>query len=142
LNPTRKTVLVDTSGVFALSDRRSKSHHAVAAVFDNPAYNFVLPAPVLPEVCYLIATRLGHGAMRSFTAQLVATSPPIENLTASDYRVIAQILEQYADLKLDFVDAAIVVFAHRLQVQTLLTLDHRDFRAVKPKHTDYFDLLP
>ncbi|NWG18437.1 MAG: hypothetical protein HXY41_17575 [Chloroflexi bacterium] len=54
----------------------------------------------------------------------------------------AQLLQKYADTRLDFVDATIVAAAERLTVSRVLTLDHRDFRLVPPRHVESFELLP
>jgi predicted nucleic acid-binding protein len=54
----------------------------------------------------------------------------------------AEILRQYADANLDFVDALIVATAERLNIKRLLTLDRRDFQLIRPKHCASFELLP
>jgi predicted nucleic acid-binding protein len=50
--------------------------------------------------------------------------------------------KQYADNKLDFTDAAIVAISERLAITRVYTLDRRDFSVIRPKHCDYFELLP
>lgn len=40
-----------------------------------------------------------------------------------------------------FADSTIVAVAERLNVETILTLDRRDFQMIRPKHTPYFTLL-
>jgi predicted nucleic acid-binding protein len=97
---------------------------------------------VLPEVCYLIASRLGHQAMRRFLDNLTDSSTHLEPITALDLERVNQILEQYADSQLDFVDAVIVAIAERVGITRVLTLDRRDFSLVRPKHCDYFEILP
>jgi hypothetical protein len=54
----------------------------------------------------------------------------------------AALLDQYADLDLDFADACIVALAERLNVRRLLTLDRRHFAAVRPQHCPGFEVLP
>lgn len=112
---------------------------AVAEAINDP---LILPAVVLPEVCYLIASRLGHQAMRLFLANLAASETQIETLTLTDLERVNQILEEYADSLLDFVDAAIIAIAERLGVIRILTLDRRDFSIIRPRHCDYFEILP
>lgn len=137
-----QTVLTDTSGIFALMDRRSSAHSAVVEVFASPEFQFIVPAPVLPEVCYLIRSRLGHDNMRLFMVDLVTKRPHIEDLTSGDHQQMVDILTTYADLYLDFVDTAIIALANRLRIRHILTLDHRDFRVIRPLHTPFFHLLP
>lgn len=52
------------------------------------------------------------------------------------------ILEQYADSKVDFVDASIMAIAERLDIRTVLTIDQRDFRLFQPSHCQSFILQP
>ncbi len=63
------TAILDTSFLFALTDQGDRNHDRVLAVAQSVNEPLVLPVVVLPEVCYLIASRLGHQAMRrpSFT---------------------------------------------------------------------------
>ena len=63
-------------------------------------------------------------------------------MTATDLERVNQILEQYADSQLDFVDAVIVAISERLRITRVLTLDRRDFSIMRPRHCDYFEILP
>ena len=50
---------------------------------------------------------------------------------------------RYADLELDLADAVNVVLAASYQTNAILTLDHRDYRAISPLGMhDAFVLLP
>lgn len=53
-----------------------------------------------------------------------------------------ELVETYADLDLGFVDASVVAVAERLGVDTVATINHRDFRVVRPRHLDAFTLVP
>lgn len=64
------------------------------------------------------------------------------SLSEADLLRIAEILRQYADSRVDFVDASVMAVAERYHLQTVLTLDRRDFSIVEPKHWRYFTLLP
>lgn len=136
------TVILDTSFLFALADQSDRNHNRVLAVAQSIDEPLLLLSVVLPEVCYLIASRLGHQAMRQFLANLVASSTQLESITATDLERVNQILAQYADSQLDFVDAVIVTIAERAGITHVLTLDRRDFSLVRPRHCDYFELLP
>lgn len=136
------TVVLDTSFPFALTNLTDRNHDRVLAVVQSINEPLLLPSVVLPEVCYLIASRLGHQAMRKFITNLVVSGIQIESVTAIDLERINQILEQYADSQLDFVDAVIVSVAERLGITRVLTLDRRDFSIIRPRHCDYFEILP
>lgn len=49
--------------------------------------------------------------------------------------------DKYADLPLDFVDAAVVAIAERFGEPNIATLDG-DYHVVRPKGLRYFVLLP
>jgi len=102
----------------------------------------ILPVTVLPEVSYLIGSRLGHSVMRQFLRELVAENVTLETVTFADLERVLQILDTYADTRLDFVDATIVALAERLGITRILTLDRRDFTIIRPQHTSYFEILP
>ena len=136
------TVVLDTSFLFDLTDLTDRNHDRVLAAVQSINEPLLLPSVVLPEVCYLIASRLGHNAMRKFIANLVVSGIQIESMTEKDLERVNQILEQYADSQLDFVDAVIVSIAERLGITRVLTLDRRDFSIMRPRHCDCFEILP
>jgi uncharacterized protein len=136
------TAILDTSFLFALTDLSDRNHDKVLSVAQTINEPLVLPTVVLPEVCYLIASRLGHRVMRQFLSNLADNNIQLESLTPDDLKRVNEILEQYADSQLDFVDAAIVTIAERSNITRILTLDRRDFSLFRPKHCGYFELLP
>lgn len=136
------TAILDTSFLFALTDQSDRNHQRALAIAQNVTERLVLPIVVLPEICYLITSRLGHPAMRQFIANMTPNVVQIEAVTTEDWVRIHQILETYADNQLDFADAAIVTISERLAITRIYTLDRRDFSIIRPKHCDYFEILP
>ena len=128
--------------MFALTDLSDRNHARVLSIAQSIDEPLLLPTVVLPEVCYLIASRLGYQAMRKFLASLAVSDIQIESLTAIDLERVNQVLEKYADSQLDFVDAVIFAITERLNITRVLTLDRRDFSIIRPKHCDYFEILP
>jgi uncharacterized protein len=63
-------------------------------------------------------------------------------LLPDDLNRTAQILNQYADSRIDFVDATLAAVAERMQVTRILTLDRRDFQIFRPNHVDRFEIFP
>ena len=63
-------------------------------------------------------------------------------LSAGDLARAADLVEQYADFPLGGVDAMVVALAERHGVSQIATLDHRHFRAIRPRHVETFILLP
>jgi uncharacterized protein len=136
------TALIDSGFLYAILDHRDKNHQrcteSLAALTDD----LLLPTIVLVEVAYLLHARLGHQAMNAFIQRLDKDPIPLTAVIQDDFTRIHEILDQYADVELDFVDAAIVTLAERLDIERMLTVDQRDFRIIRPKHRAYFELLP
>jgi predicted nucleic acid-binding protein len=66
----------------------------------------------------------------------------IEDLVAQDYERVDELLRAYGDLKVGFVDCAVLAVAERLAEPKLATLDHRHFGVMRPRHVEALQLLP
>jgi predicted nucleic acid-binding protein len=102
----------------------------------------VVPAPVLPEVCYLLQTRIGVAAEEAFVRAVADGEFVIEHLEDEDFARIADLVHAYRDLPLGFVDASIVAVAERVATREILTTDRRHFGVVRPRHTKVLTLVP
>jgi predicted nucleic acid-binding protein len=136
------TAILDTSFLLALTNTKDRNHSRVLNLARTISDPLILPVSVLPEVCYLIASRLGHTAMRRFLKELTASGTILESITSFDLERVTEILDQYADSQLDFVDATIIAIAERQNITRILTLDRRDFTIIRPRHSPYFEILP
>ena len=134
--------LVDTSFLFALTNRNDASHSACAAVIQSVQFQPVVPITVLPEIAYLLDARLGHHIMQQFVEQITQPIWTLETPTRDDLQRAAGLLQQYHDNRLDFVDATIIAIAERLNIKRVLTLDKRHFQVVQPQHCSSFEILP
>lgn len=79
--------------------------------------------------------------MVNFLGSLQKGELAIEHFHQNDLARTAEILEKYADSQVDFVDCAIVAIAERLNIQRILTVDHRHFRLFRPNHCEYFIIV-
>jgi predicted nucleic acid-binding protein len=66
----------------------------------------------------------------------------VEQLSAADWKRIAELTLHYADQHLGGVDASLIAVAERLKLTTIATLDRRQFGIVRPSHTEVLTLLP
>lgn len=136
------TAIIDTGFLYAVLDKSDRNHQRAVELLPTLSDALLLPTVVLVELSYLLQARLGHAAMRQFVHQLAESSIHLEPTHKVDLPRIHELLEQYADTELDFVDAALVVIAERLNIQRILTVDRRDFGTIRPEHCDYFEILP
>ncbi len=143
--PTRLITLADTGALYALIDASDNWHAAVLAWWqiDQTARRDIrVPATVLPELSTLLATRIGPDAEIAFIEAVSRGHFVVEPLDEDDVERTAQIMAQYRDLPLGFVDASIIAIAERLDVVDLLTTDRRHFHVVRPQHVRSFTLMP
>jgi len=135
-------VLLDSGFLFASLNSSEAEHEATIRVLEDIREPIVLPVPAITEVAYLLARDISNEAAADFIASLASTELTLEAPHQEDYSRSAEILRQYSDAKLDFVDALIVAIAERRNINRLLTLDRRDFQLIRPKHCASFELLP
>lgn len=137
------TAIADTSYVVAVAVA-SDIRHNVCLRTHAAETRIYLPQSTLAEVGYLLTRFAGNRMVSEFILSIVRgeTKYVLIPIELSDLERTAAILDQYADSRVDFVDATIIAVAERLRVKRILTLDRRDFSLVKPAPFDAFDLLP
>lgn len=74
--------------------------------------------------------------------QVGAGALVIEDLVAQDYERVDELLGAYSDLKVGFVDCAVLAVVERLGEPKLATLDYRHFGVMRPRHVEALQLLP
>jgi hypothetical protein len=132
--------VVDTGPLYAVVDEDDADHTRCRAVLEDAGHRLIIPALVVAEATYLIGTRLGPDIEAQFLRTLA--SMDVEAPTPDDWPRIADLVEQYGDFPLGGADASVIALAERLDVETIVTLDDRHFRAVRPRHRQAFRLLP
>ena len=136
------SVLLDTGFLYALLNRNEQQHQRVLAAARSVNEQIILPVPAITEVAYLLLRDIGPEAVADFSASLATTDLILECPQSMDYSRAAQIITQYRDSRVDFVDAVIVALAERLSITRILTLDARHFGMFRPAHCQAFELLP
>lgn len=135
-------IVADTGALYALVDRNDAWHARVVAWWKRNTQSVVVPVTVLPEVTYLLQTRIGVAAEHAFVCAVAAGEFTIEPLDTDDIERVAEVMEAYADYPIGFVDASIVAIAERLETREILTTDRRHFGVVRPRHARGFTLVP
>lgn len=136
-----ESVIADSGFIVALTNSSDKRHAEVQPIYLQYP-KILVPQLVLVEVAYLIGRDVGIPTVVRFLKGIPASRFELIEATAQDIERIAQILEQYADSKVDFVDASVMAIAERLDITTVLTIDRRDFSLFRPRHCSSFMLLP
>jgi predicted nucleic acid-binding protein len=135
-------IIWDTGPLFAAADADDRDHGRCVELMRRTPPPWLMPAPVLTEVGYLLERERGARAeaevLRSVRGGQVVMVP----LVAADLDRMAEMVEKYADFPLGLVDASVVAVAERLGAEEIATLDRRHFSAVRPVHVPAFTLLP
>jgi uncharacterized protein len=132
--------IVDTGPLVAVANRSDPDHARSLDFLERTPLRLIIPTLVVAEAAYLIATRLGPSAEARFLAGLARFD--IECPLASEWQQISELALMYVDFPLGAVDASVVSLAERLATDTIVTFDHRHFRAIRPRHVESFQLLP
>lgn len=135
-------LIFDTGPLYAAMDKSDVDHAACAALLEGSDEPVLVPAPVVVELDWLAGARLGHEPFDAFLADVQDGEIAVIDLAREDYVRVRELLERYSDLKLGFVDAAVVAILERLGETKLATLDRRHFTVVRPRHVDALELLP
>ena len=129
--------LLDTGFLVALVNSADPAHRACEATWGQLAGPFLTTEGVLVEAAHLVRrNKAGFatvwGLVRS-VGTIVSSSPRP--------RAVA-LMEQYADVPMDFVDATLVALAEETGVRDVLTLDVRGFSTYRTGDGKKFKRLP
>jgi len=135
-------LIADSGAIYALYDSRDRHHAAITRVVEEERGPILVPTAILAEIDYLLRIRLGSRAILRFIQGVVGGGFTLESLTHADAKRCADLLENYADLDLGLADASVIATAERKRIRRILTVDERDFRAVRSADGKPFTLLP
>lgn len=135
-------LICDTGPLYAAMDRADDDHRACADLLTGTNEEIFVPAPVVVELDWLATKRLGGEPFRAFLADVEGGGIVIIDLVRQDVARVRELLGRYADLRLGFVDAAVLAVVERLGETKLATLDRRHFTAMRPRHVDALELVP
>lgn len=136
------TVVADTGPLYALVDSTDAWHERVLSWWRANRKPIVVPVCVLPEVCYLLHTRISPEAEAAFVRAVADGEFVVEALESDDITRASALIAKYADLGIGFVDATVIATAERVDAVEVLTTDRRHFSAFRPRHTSALRLIP
>ena len=136
------TAILDISFLVATVDIKNENYGRILDVIVDSKEVLVLPTTVLPEVCHLLASRLGYPTTREVLTELANSNVIIEGIDKTDLKRVMEILDQYTDSKLNFVDATIVAIAERMNITKIFTLNKPIFSIISPQHCAGFEIFP
>jgi len=135
-----RRVLVDTGPIVAILSRRDQYHRTcVEALRDLPGPLFTC-WPVITEAAWLLRrdTNGVQQLLNSFDTGFLELLP----LTTADAKPVTSILKKYRDIRIQLTDAALVHLAARDGLDTIFTLDQRDFSVYRLPKGRAFRVIP
>jgi predicted nucleic acid-binding protein len=138
---TSRQAVADTGFIVALTNTNDTAHVSARQNFIRFEQIF-LPQSTLTEILFLIRRDAGTATVINFLDSLYRSRLKLTCLNDQDIKRTTQLLKQYQDSRIDFVDASVMAMAERLEIRNILTLDRRDFSLVRPAKWDYFELYP
>jgi hypothetical protein len=135
-------LIVDSGPLVAAARTDDRHHRQCVALLSGAPGPLLVPALVVTEVAYFLATRAGPGAEQIFAGAIRDGDLNVEPVEPRDWPRICDLVAEYGDLPLGIVDASVVAACERLGATELATLDRRHFSVVRPRHCDALALLP
>lgn len=137
---TTLIAIVDSGPLVAAADLKDPHHSSCLAVLRRTRFDLVIPALCVAEATYLVARKLGPEGESRFLAGLQPFD--VRAPEPDDWPRIAALVRQYRDFPLGGTDASVIALAERMRAETIITLDRRNFGAIRPGHCERFTLLP
>jgi hypothetical protein len=135
-----RRVLADTGPIVAILSRRDQYHKiCVEALREMPGPLFTC-WPVITEVAWLL--RRDTNAIQQLLNSVDVGLFEMLILTTADAKPISAIMKKYRDVRIQLADAALVHLAARDGVDTVFTLDRRDFAVYRLPKGRTFRVIP
>ena len=135
-----KRILVDTGPLVAILSQEDEFHATcVNALRDMPG-PLLSCWPVITEAAWLLRSspRAVQQLLRSIDGRFLELLP----LAGTEAEAIAATMQRYADIHPQLADAALVYLAQRKQIETIFTLDRRDFSIYRLGRKRTFRIVP
>ena len=137
-----RAIILDTGPLVALTDEDDNRHEMCMRTLKKlPGGTAVYTvASVLAEAFWLLPK--GKHSVDSVFNSLSLMGCRIVSLESQDLLPAQELLKKYSDLPMDFADCEICLAAEKLSIDTIFTLDRRDFLLYRPKHVRNYRIIP
>jgi uncharacterized protein len=135
-----RRILVDTGPLVAILSAEDEYHEAcVGALRDLPA-PLLSCWPVIAEAAWLLrrSPRSVQQLLRTIDGSFLELLP----LGGTEADAVAAIMKRYEDIHPQLADATLVYLANREQIETIFTLDQRDFSVYRSGRRRNFQIVP
>lgn len=135
-----KRILVDTGPLVAILSREDEYHtDCVAALRDMPG-PLLSCWPVITEAAWLL--RKSPSAVQQLLRSIDGGFLELLPLAGAEAEAIAVLMKRYEDIHPQLADVALVYLATREKIDTIFTLDQRDFSIYRSGRRTTFRIVP
>jgi len=135
-----KPILLDTGPLVAILNRNDHYHRVCVEQSHLVLGRRFTTWPVLTEAAWLL--RKDNRAIQALMS-LVSTKA-IEVIDLDDIAAgwISNFLNTYSDRQAQLADASLMFLANELRIETIFTLDVRDFSVYRTEHNSHLQIVP
>lgn len=140
----KRRVLVDTGPLVAILSRGDEHHAACVQALRQLPGPLLSCWPVITEAVWLLRAypRAVQQLLRSCFSEKPSGFLELLPLAGSEASAIADVMDEYADMRPQLADAALVYLAEREGIHTIFTLDRRDFGVYRALSKRSFRIVP
>ena len=138
--PRWSRVLTDTGPLVAILDESDSQHEHCKEMLRQIQPPLLTCWPVLTEAAWLL--RREQTAINKLLAGVEVGLLQILDVQGSELAAIDKLLVRYRDQTPQLADLTLVYLAQREDLETIFTLDRRDFTVFRKKGKSGFQLLP
>ena len=135
-----KRILVDTGPLVAILSSADEYHELCVNALREMPVPLLSCWPVITEAAWLLrkSPRAVQQLLRSVDGRFLDLLP----LAAAESEAIAAIMKRYEEIHPQLADAALVYLAGREKIETIFTLDRRDFSIYRSGRRNTFRIVP
>ena len=135
-----KRILVDTGPLVAILSPQDEHHADCVDALRNMSGPLLSCWPVITEAAWLLrgSPRAVRQLLRSIDGSFLELLP----LAGPEAEAVAALMKRYEDIHPQLADAALVYLANREQIETIFTLDQRDFSIYRFGRKRMFHIVP
>jgi hypothetical protein len=135
-----KRILIDTGPLIAILSREDEYHDSCVTALRHMPGPLLSCWPVITEAAWLLrkSSYAIQQLLRSINGGFVELLP----LAGTESGAIAGLMKRYEDIQPQLADAVLVYLANREKIDTIFTLDRRDFSIYRSGRRRRFRIVP
>ena len=133
-------LLTDTGPLVAIVSRQDRHHEVCLRTVQDQRGPLMTCWPVITEAAWLL--QKVPSAFERILHSIAEGAVEILPVTGKEMAAVAALMKHYSSLRPQFADAMLVYLANRENIETIFTLDRRDFSVYRSARRSPFLLIP